>query len=130
MEELVGWAERSRKGNQMEEPTVTLELPSSLYAELHALAATRQTDVPTLLVQLVATSQDQRRDPVLELVGAYRSERPLIDNIPVSEDPTLYAIAEALGKRAIQMHAWELAPQRYVQGPDGQAIRRNAGVEQ
>ena len=46
-------------------------------------------------------------------IGAYCSEVPLIDNIPVSEDPKLYIAAEALGEQARCMHAWEIAPQRY-----------------
>jgi hypothetical protein len=110
----------------MEEQTVTLEVPSSLYADLQELAATEQTDVTGLLVQLVARSCGTQRDPVFDRIGAYRSTVPLIDNIPVSEDPELYAAAEALGEPAHTWHAWQIAPQRYTRGPDGQAVRRNA----
>ena len=55
----------------------------------------------------------EQEDPVFELIGAYHSEQPLIDDIPVSEDPDLYLTAEAMGGQANEMHAWEIAPTRY-----------------
>ncbi len=58
------------------------------------------------------------------LIGAYRSTRPLIDDIPVSEDPDLYLIAEALGERAEGRHAWEIAPAKYKRGKDRRPVRR------
>lgn len=54
----------------------------------------------------------------------YHSDRPLIDGLPPSEDPDLYLVAEQSGQDSIELHAWDLAPKRYVQGPDGQALRR------
>ena len=62
-------------------------------------------------------------DPIFDLIGAFSSEKPLIDNIPVSEDPDLYLLAEALGEKAEQLHAWEIAPQRYRRGKDGRPVR-------
>jgi predicted DNA-binding antitoxin AbrB/MazE fold protein len=62
-------------------------------------------------------------DPVLELIGVFNSDKPLIDNIPVSEDPDLYLVAEALGAEAEGLHAWEIAPTRYQRGADGKPIR-------
>lgn len=62
-------------------------------------------------------------DPVLELVGLFNSEKPLIDNIPVSEDPDLYLVADALGEQATGLHAWEIAPTRYRRGENDQPVR-------
>lgn len=64
-------------------------------------------------------------DPVLEMVGMFNSDKPLIDNIPASEDPDLYLIAEAMGAEANDLHAWEIAPERYRRGPNNEAIRRD-----
>lgn len=66
-------------------------------------------------------------DPVLELMGAFNSDRPLIDGIPVSEDPGLYLAAEALGERAQGLHAWEIAPHRYRRGENDRPIRIDTG---
>ncbi|MCS7072716.1 MAG: hypothetical protein NZM00_14520 [Anaerolinea sp.] len=65
------------------------------------------------------------RDPILELIGAYAHELPLIDDIAPSADPDLYLAAEALGPQAEGMHAWEIAPARYVRGPDGRPVRKD-----
>lgn len=64
------------------------------------------------------------RSEMFDLIGAHHSRQPLIDGIPVSEDPDLYLVAAELGDRAATMHAWELAPARYSQGPDGRPVRR------
>jgi hypothetical protein len=113
----------------METVAVTLHLPADLYAELQAQAAEEQTDPADLIARVVAEAHHYRatlpeRDPVLDLIGAYHSAKPLIDGIPASEDPDLYVIAEQMGQQATKMHAWDLAPQRYVQGPHGRALRR------
>ena len=68
-------------------------------------------------------SETKSKDPVLELVGQFTSERALIDNIPVSEDPGLYLIAEAMGVETQERHAWEIAPNRYKQGENGMPVR-------
>lgn len=65
-------------------------------------------------------------DPVLAFIGAYTSVHPLIDAIPVSEDPELYVAAESLGEQAAGKYAREIAPSRYAPGPDGRPVRRNA----
>lgn len=62
-------------------------------------------------------------DSVFDLIGAFSSEKPLIDGIPVSQDPELYLVAEAIGAEGLLRHAWEIAPQRYREGKDGQAVR-------
>ena len=67
--------------------------------------------------------RSEASDPVLELMGLFNSEKPLIDDIPVSEDPDLYLAAEAMGEQAEGLHAWEIAPARYQQGADGEPIR-------
>jgi hypothetical protein len=63
-------------------------------------------------------------DPMFALIGAFTDEQPLIDAIPVSSDPDLYAIAAAMGEEAIGLHAWELAPARYRRGEDGLPVSR------
>ena len=62
-------------------------------------------------------------DPVFDLIGAFSSDKLLIDGIPVSQDPELYLIAEAIDADGQLRHAWEIAPQRYREGADGQAVR-------
>lgn len=115
----------------MEKPTVTLEVPSSLYAELQELATAEQTDLTELLTRLVSKQREQHQpDPVIALIGAYQSAEPLIDDIPVSEDPELYAMAASMGEHAHRKHAWEIAPQRYVKGADGNAMRRDSDSEE
>ncbi len=113
----------------METVAVTLHLPADLYAELQARAAEEQTDPAELITRVVAAAHHPStappgRDAVLALIGAYHSDRPLIDGLPPSEDPDLYLVAEQSGQDGIELHAWDLAPNRYVQGPDGQALRR------
>lgn len=64
-------------------------------------------------------------DSVFDLIGAFSSDKLLIDGIPVSEDPDLYLIAEAMDAETRPLHAWEIAPQRYRRGENGQAVRIN-----
>lgn len=109
--------------------TVMLQIPEELYARLQAIAAREQADAIDVIARLVAQAGQggvfpPDQDPVLDLIGAYRSPHPLIDGIPVSEDPDLYIAAEALGERASGLHAWEIAPHRYSQGADGRPVRR------
>lgn len=83
---------------------------------------------PTLTEQDVQTAAAWAADlstahSPFDLIGAFSSDKPLIDNIPVSADPGLYLLAEAMGEQAQGLHAWEIAPQRYREGKDGQAIR-------
>jgi hypothetical protein len=96
---------------------VTLELPVNVYDKLQKLADAEQTDPVDIIVRVVEEfislpPPEQEEDPVFELIGAYHSEQSLIDDIPVSEDPDLYLTAEAMGNRAKEMHAWEVAPAR------------------
>ncbi len=114
----------------MDKSTVTIQLPAQLYTELQSLATDEQKDPVEVIAHLVTIARERRvisseGDPVFELIGAYHSQRPLIDGIPVSEDPDLYLAAEALGERANGMHAWEIAPTRYSQGQDGRPVRRD-----
>ena len=62
-------------------------------------------------------------DSVWVLLGAFHSDKPLIDDIAVSQDPDLYMVAEALSEQAIGLHAWEIAPKRYAEGPNGKPVR-------
>lgn len=110
---------------------ITFELPTHVYADLQQLAQQEDIDIATLITQWIMQAKTVSRlvspptDPVLCLVGAYQSDVPLIDNIPVSEDPDLYVLVETLGKHAIGKHAWEIAPQRYMQGVDGVPVRHD-----
>ncbi len=114
--------------------TITLEVPASLYAKLQSLAEAEHLDPVAVIDRLVETAQPSitlmESDPVFELIGAYQSEAPLIDGISVSEDPDLYLAAAALGEQAAGLHAWELAPTRYMQGPDQRPARRIAESNQ
>jgi predicted DNA-binding antitoxin AbrB/MazE fold protein len=78
----------------------------------------------------IESPDDVVDDPVFALIGAFSSDKPLIDDIPASEDPDLYLLAESLGDEGQQLHAWELAPHRYRRGKEGQAIRINKPSEQ
>ncbi|MCX7790033.1 MAG: hypothetical protein N2378_05280 [Chloroflexaceae bacterium] len=72
------------------------------YSELAGLA--RET-----LEGLAEPEPEQAPGPILELVGAYAHELPLIDDIAPSADPDLCLAAEALGPRAEGMQGWEIA---------------------
>jgi hypothetical protein len=111
--------------------SVTISLPAGVYAELEALARREDSSPAETIARLVAHAKQQRaghqdNDPVLALVGAHRSQRALIDGIPVSEDPDLYWLSAELGERAGGRHAWEIAPHRYRQGPDGRPVRHDS----
>ncbi len=112
----------------MSTETITLQLPIRLYADLTALAAEEHTDVVGIITRLLQladrnTVESQQPDPVFALIGAYRSTQPLIDNIPVSEDPDLYLAQSASGEPVGESHAWEIAPARYKKGPNGLPVR-------
>jgi hypothetical protein len=113
----------------MDRTAVNLQIPASLYADLEALALEKQTEPIAVIARLVEVAREQHNnalepDPVFDLVGPYSSQRPLIDDIPVSGDPDLYVVVESLGERATGMHAWELTPVRYAKGRDGLPMRR------
>lgn len=57
--------------------------------------------------------EPEEKDPVLVMMGMFNSDKPLIDGIPVSQDPDLYLVAEMMGAEAEGLHAWEIAPSRY-----------------
>ncbi len=115
--------------------TVSVELPLDVYNDLQALAQAHHTDPVIMLTQMI---KDQRQiihphakdlvaleeDPIFAIIGAFASPQPLIDGIPVSEDPDLYSIAESLANSGRNLHAWEIAPHRYLRSEDGKAIRR------
>ena len=90
---------------------------------LEPLSLTEHTQVELTIEDAVLPASELSDDPVLQLVGAYQSERPLIDDIPVSEDPDLYLLADMMGGEASDLHAWEIAPQRYRRGEDGRPVR-------
>ena len=110
----------------MDGAVVNLQIPESVYIKLQTLAAQEQTDPVTVIARLVGVAHEQvvapEADLLFDLIGTDRSQRPLIDDIPVSEDPDLYLVAEALGDRANGLHAWEIAPARYIRGQDGHPL--------
>ncbi len=112
----------------MSTETMTLEVPTQLYTELSVLAIEEHTDLVGVLTRLLKLAEQElsgvdQPDPVFELIGAYRSDQPLVDNIPVSEDPDLYLVWAASGESPVEKHAWEIAPARYTQGLDGRPVR-------
>ncbi len=103
----------------MESKSISLELPTRIYDELKILAEHEQVNPTEMVVRLVQEARERAQtvsptDPVLDLIGAYKSHQPLIDNISVSEDPDLYLVAETLGDEAKDMPAWDIAPARYI----------------
>jgi hypothetical protein len=123
----------------MNQPTVAVQIPEPLYRRLHRLAALTHQPVESLVAQTLDAGipplaeevpEQMSQDPIFDLLGAYASVLPLIDGIPVSEDPDLYLVAETLGEQAAGLHAWEIAPARYRQGPSGRPIRRNSNSRQ
>lgn len=79
--------------------------------------------VVLIIKPVIPPDTPDTQDPVLQLIGASESNRPLIDGIPVSEDPDLYLVADMMGEQAGELHAWEITPQRYRRGKDGEAFR-------
>lgn len=71
------------------------------------------------------TIEEPQPDPFFDLIGAFESEKPLIDGIAVSEDPDLYLVAAQI-EDSESLHAWEIAPARYKQGENGEAVRINS----
>jgi predicted DNA-binding antitoxin AbrB/MazE fold protein len=98
--------------------TITAVYENGLLRPLTPLALPEQSRVRLR----IETEKTDERGSVFDLIGLFSSDKPLIDGIPVSQDPDLYLLAEALGTRADELHAWEIAPQRYRRGDDGQAI--------
>ncbi len=118
----------------METMPIALRLPPHLYEDLQALAVEEQSEPVEVIARLIAQARRERsalpaQDPVLGLIGVYDSKAPLIDDIPVSEDPDLYVAAAALGAAAA-LHAWEIAPARYTRGPDARPVQREPGANE
>ncbi|HOU15656.1 MAG TPA: hypothetical protein PKZ84_21335 [Anaerolineae bacterium] len=112
----------------MSTETITLQVPTRLYADLSALAEEEQTDVVGVISRLLKlaerdTVKSHQSDPVFALIGAYHSNQPLIDNIPASEDPDLYLLQATYGESSEEKHAWEIAPMRYRKAPDNRPVR-------
>ncbi len=102
-----------------------LPLPEHTRVRVH-VEPVSQESVARVDQEAQATDTDAGVDPWFDLIGAYRSPFSLIDGIPPSEDPDLYLVAEMLGEQAVSLHAWEIAPTRYVQGQDGRPARRSS----
>jgi predicted DNA-binding protein len=115
-----------------------LMLEPEQHDQLQALAEVEGTSVSNLVREAINRFLRQRQplpvteDPIWEIVGIGEDEKELIDGIPVSEDPDLYYLADLMARKEIgpyatmrdgPVHAWEIAPQRYTQGPDGSAVR-------
>jgi hypothetical protein len=117
--------------------TIPVELPPQHLKQLRRIAHTRKATITEVAQEALIEWIDQQEQPELPpstdsdsvwgLVGAYESSKPLIDGIAASEDPDLYLVAEALGERAAGLHAWEIAPKRYTEGPNGKPIRLHNG---
>ena len=115
----------------MNDSTVAVHIPEPLYQRLRRLATLTRQPVESLVVQTLDAGipplpdelpEQMSQDPIFDLIGAYASSLSLIDDIPVSEDPDLYLVAETLGDQAAGLHAWDIVPARYRQGPDGRPI--------
>lgn len=115
-----------------------LMLEPEQHDQLQALAEVEGTSVSNLVREAINRFLRHRQplpiteDPIWEIVGIGGGEKELIDNIPVSEDPDLYYLADLMARKEIgpyatlrdgPVHAWEIAPQRYIQGPDGSSVR-------
>lgn len=116
-----------------------LMLEPEQHDQLQALAEVEGTSVSNLVREAINRFLQQQQqplpiteDPIWEIIGIGESGKELIDNIPVSEDPALYYLADLMARKAIgpyatlregPVHAWEIAPQRYAQGPDGRPVR-------
>jgi predicted DNA-binding antitoxin AbrB/MazE fold protein len=106
--------------------TITAVYENGILRPLTPLNLPNQTRVR---LQIEETSE-LVDEPVFALIGAFSSDKPLIDGIPVSEDPNLYLLAEALDENISEKHAWEIAPQRYRRGEDGKPIRIDQASEE
>lgn len=115
-----------------------LMLEPEQHDQLQALAEVEGTSVSNLVREAINRFLRQRQplpvteDPIWEIVGIGESEQELIDDIPVSEDPDLYYLADLMARKKIgpyatlrdgPVHAWEIAPQRYTKGSDGCPVR-------
>ena len=115
-----------------------LMLEPEQHDQLQALAEVEGTSVSNLVREAINRFLRQRQpvpvteDPIWGIVGIGEGEQELIDDIPVSEDPELYYLADLMARKEIgpyatlrdgPVHAWEIAPQRYTQGPDGCSVR-------
>jgi hypothetical protein len=115
-----------------------LMLEPEQHDQLQALAEVEGTSVSNLVRKAINRFLRQRQpvpvteDPIWEIIGIGEGEQELIDDIPVSEDPELYYLADLMARKEVgpyaalhdgPVHAWEIAPQRYTQGPDGRPVR-------
>jgi predicted DNA-binding protein len=115
-----------------------LMLEPEQHDRLQTLAEVEGTSVSNLVREAINRFLRQRQplpiteDPIWEIIGIGAGEKELIDNIPVSEDPGLYYLADLMARKEIgpyatlrdgSVHAWEIAPQRYIEGPDGSPVR-------
>jgi hypothetical protein len=120
-----------------------LMLESAQHDQLQALAEAEDTSVSNLVREAVDLFLRQRtplpitEDPIWDIVGIGKNGGELIDDIPVSEDPDLYYLADLMKRKRIgpysvqredSPHAWEIAPQRYAEGPDGRPVRIEGGT--
>jgi hypothetical protein len=121
-----------------------LMLEPEQHDQLQALAEVEGTSVSDLVRKAIDRFLRQRQplsvteDPIWEIIGIGAGEKALIDDVPVSEDPELYYLADLMARKEIgpyatlrdgPVHAWEIAPQRYAQGPDGRSVRVEEGEE-
>ena len=104
--------------------TKTITIPSGWLEGIDLTEANVRRALLLGVAQMRQEDTGASEDPVLALAGQFASDQSLIDGIAVSEDPDLYVVAETLGDHAWQLHAWEIAPARYLHGADGRAIRR------
>ena len=97
--------------------TITAVYENGLLRPLSALNLPNKTRVT------VQIRRAKKVDPVLEMMGMFNGDQPLIDDIAVSEDPDLYLVAEMMGTEADGLHAWEIAPARYQRGEFDEPVR-------
>ncbi len=115
-----------------------LMLEPEQHGQLRALAEAEGASVSQLVREAVTLLLQRRlplpimEDPIWEIVGIGEGAKELIDGIPVSEDPSLYYLADLMARKKIGPyaerreelpHAWEVAPQRYARGKDGHPVR-------
>jgi hypothetical protein len=116
-----------------------LMLEAEQHRQLRLLAQVEGKSVSQLVREAVTQLLDHRlplpitEDPIWEIVTkGTESAKALIDDIPVSEDPELYYVADLMARKRIgpyaeeretPPHAWEIAPRRYIRGEDGRPVR-------